>query len=329
MKQPILPFTLNDLPNEEYHNGEDFKEFCSSSVLKKMQISPKFAKHCLDNPIELNTAATSQGSVYHSMLASIANHGNAETGFNKEYFVFAPPKNMTTGKSYGFASQAYQDALMCAKAEAGEREACSEGEKQIAESMIDELLNNNPHLSPQVRNLLKIGKAEQSHFLDYQGRKFKYRTDLKTANKIVDFKKVGDPVKTKRGACKPDKFDKEIIKFGYGISAAFYQFFEHEYSKRWKSFFWIAQESEPPFDFTILGADNYAYKISNEDGVQYVEPGTDAMILTKMIDQWCLCHDTKLWPGYSVFIQPDNWNKRIGFPNVPIYHQRQDYQFYN
>lgn len=43
--------TIYDLPNEEYHRGERFKDFLSSTQIKDYMVSPKFAdtRHCTQN----------------------------------------------------------------------------------------------------------------------------------------------------------------------------------------------------------------------------------------------------------------------------------------
>lgn len=216
-----LPFTSgpNDITNDDYHNADPYKEFCSSSMLKLLMVSPKYARYSLDNPEKKESEAMSQGSVYHSMLASLTNKGDL-SGFDGEYFIFDPPKNPSTNTSYGFETKAYQEAVESEIQSNSGKLPCSADQKKVAESMIDELLNGNPHLSPTVNHLIKIGTAEQSHFIEHLGQKFKYRTDLKTDRKIVDWKK------TKLGSPKPEAFEREIIKYNYHISAAFYQFFE-------------------------------------------------------------------------------------------------------
>ncbi|GAG76509.1 unnamed protein product, partial [marine sediment metagenome] len=105
-----LPYVTEKISNEEYHNGETWKEFCSSSNLKLMMVSPKYARYALDHPEKKESEAMSQGSVYHSMLGSLTNAGDLSQ-FEKEYFIFAPPINPKTGKSYGWTSDTYQEAM--------------------------------------------------------------------------------------------------------------------------------------------------------------------------------------------------------------------------
>ena len=317
-----LPCILNDLSNENYHNSDPYKSFCGSSTLKLMMTSPLFAKYRMDNPEKKESEAMSQGSVYHSMLASLTNKGNL-SDFEDEYFIFDPPKNPKTGESYGFNTKTYQEALEYYINSNSNKLPCSKDEKKIAENMIDVLLNKNPHLSPQINNLIKIGKAEQSHFLEYQGQRFKYRTDLKTSKKIIDWKK------TKPEAPKPENWEREIIKYNYHISAAFYQFFEFILTGKWKEFYWIAQESEPPYDFNILSAQNWTYELSQDQERTIVETKIGAEILTKLLDYYILCCERNEWPGYSIFLQPNYLGQRIGFPTVPGWYNNLMFKFFD
>ncbi len=320
MKLPFIS-APSEITNENYHNSDDFKEFCSSSMLKLMLVSPKHARYALDHPEEnKETEAKSQGSVYHSMLASLTNKGDL-SDFENEFFIFNPPINPRTKEPFGFGTKAYTEAVECEIDSNQGKEPCSEGQKQIAESMIDELMNGNPHLSPTICHMIKIGSAEQSHFLEYQGQKFKYRTDLKTAKKIVDWKK------TRLGFPKPEMFNKEIVKWNYHISAAMYQFLEFVLTGTWKTYFWVAQEDQPPFDFVIHDSSEWTYNIDHSDGAVEMMPG--AMHFQKLIDYWILCSERKQWPGYSIFLQPDWKGQRIAYPEIPGYFFKNDFEFFD
>lgn len=316
----ILP--CDKLSNEQYHHGEIEKQFCSSSTLKLLMTSPLYARYCMDHPEEKKESESmSQGSVYHAMLASLTNSGDL-SDFEKEYYIFEAPVNKSTGQAFGWTSKAYQEALMDAQLNNPGKIACSQDEKSLAEAMIDHLSNGNPHLSPQVNQLIMIGTAEQSRFLEYQGQKFKFRTDLHTAKKIIDWKK------TKFECPKPEKWDKEVIKYNYHISAAFYQFFEFILTGKWKDFYWIAQESEPPFDFNILSADEWTFKIDRSDG-EIIEMKTGGMILNKLLDYYILCSERNEWPGYSIFIKPNWIGQRIAYPTVPGWYENLSFEFFD
>ena len=308
----------DEISNDVYHKSELYAEFISSTSLKHYAISPKYAKWAKSNPKSIGQEAALKGSVYHDMLASITNTGDM-TGFDNNWKVFAPPINQRTGKPYGIDSQAWQGEYALQLEDADGKELCSQAEVDLASRMVNALYRN-PHLTKDVELLIKHGKAEQSHFTYYQGAGFKYRTDLKTATKIADWKS------TTLEHPKVDHFHKSIIKFGYHISAAMYQFFEHQITSEWKKFFWIVQEKEPPNDFTILDSENWTWKINN-DGT--IEPKIGALMFLKLMEQHILCTEKNEYPGYSIFIQPDWKGHRIGFPEVPGWYVKQMFDFFN
>ena len=84
-----------------------------------------------------------------------------------------------------------------------------------------QLLNNCRDTSKQIRQILKWGKAEVSHFVEYEGCKFKYRPDVETAKKIVDWKTLAvDDLHE-------ETVNRTIAKFHYGISCLLYTSMNH------------------------------------------------------------------------------------------------------
>jgi hypothetical protein len=193
--------------------------------------------------------------------------------------------------------------------------------------MVNELLSGDDMISNEIRWLLEMGQAEQSHFIDYLGYGFKYRTDLKTKYKMIDWKTVAQ-----LGDAKQENFSHIIVKYGYHISAAMYQFFEHELTGIWKPFFWVVQEKEPPYGFTILDSSDWSWEFKREpDGELLVIPKIGAMIFIKLMDQYIWCNENKRYPSYSVFIKPDFRGHRIGVPEAPGWYKNQygEMTFYN
>ena len=109
-----------------------------------------------------------KGSVYHAILASIANTGCLDE-FESEYFVFEPPINPTTGAAYGISSQKYQIAYQQALAEHPGMEATSQAEVDLANTMVEALLHHCGNTSESISQLLEWGTAEISHFVEYEG----------------------------------------------------------------------------------------------------------------------------------------------------------------
>jgi len=322
-----LPFISapNSITNADYHNSKDYIDFISSTTLKQLEVSPKYLKYYQDNPKDskrISLESNLKGSVYHAKLCSIANCGD-QTEFNNSFVVFEPPINPSTKKPYGYDTQKFTDTYTEFQTANPGKEICSKSEIDLADAMIEELLNGNPHLSHDIRFLLKHGKAEISHFCEYQGGLFKYRTDLKTTSKIIDWKTC------QFGRPKKEEFAKQIVDLGYDISASFYQFFDHLVTGRWRSFYWVAQEKEPPYDFNIIDASNWAFSIKNEGGEQIVTPSSGAMKFIRLLEEYLICKEKNFYPGYSIFTQPDYRKHRIAVSPVPGYVKNDLITFYN
>ena len=312
----------DEISNEDYHRSDKFLDYISSSSLKNYMISPKYARYTQLNPEEKKGEAMTYGSVYHDMLASITNTGGMK-GFEQRWFVFEPPINPSTGGAYGYASKKYQEELAIQMLNNPGKQLCSEEDIKLAKVMMEELLQNNSE-SHVVRDFIKYGQAERSHFCEYQGQLFKFRTDIETKTKILDWKTVGQLEEAKE-----DEFSRTIIKRGYHISAAFYQFFDNIIKGKWRKFYWIVQEKIPPFDFIIHDASNWTWNIYKQDGEQIVEPKIGGLMFMKLMEQHIKCCEEKDWEGYSVFIQAD-WRKmRIARPEVPGWYENKMFDFFN
>ena len=256
------------------------------------------------------------------LLQSIVNTGDTASFFNA-WAVFEPPINLKTGKPYGYDSQAFTGAYAEFQMLNPGKEICSQSEIDLAEKMIKELRFGNKHLSADINFMIKHGHAERSHFVEYQGAFFKFRTDLETPSKIVDWKTCQFEVP------KPENWSKQVVKMGYDISAAFYQFFCFISTGIWKPFYWVAQEKEPPFDFNIIDASNWAYEVNLK--TQEVIPHTGALKFRKLLDAYMECYHKDDWPGYSVFTLPQIYQgkeKRIATAPVPGYESSKSVFFY-
>ena len=309
----------NEILNDDYHNSPEYQDFISSTSLKHYGISPKYAKWARIQPPKEQTPAMRFGTMYHDMLQSIVNTGGTDQ-FNLVWSEFNPPINEKTGAPYGPASARYQDAYAEQCQAKGVTDLCSKEEIQQVEDMARELRDGSRHLSHIINQFIKNGKAEQSHFLHYQGQGFKYRTDLKTNKIILDWKT------TQLEFPKVEQFSRQIIKFRYDISAAMYQFFEFELTGKWRKFYWVVQEKEPPYDFTVLDSSEWTWNVHPSGEVV---PGPGAHDFIKLMEQHILCEELQDWSGYSIFIKPDWKNYRIGIPEVPGWVKQQDFNFFN
>lgn len=317
-----LPYVSspNGISNNEYHRGEKWQDFISSTGLKHYLISPKYYKWAKENPKGIGVEAALKGSVYHEMLASYVNKGNY-SDFNDNFFVFAPPVNEKTGKPYGYNTKAWTEEYEAQVAANPGKEVCTTEEVDMATRMIDQILSGNSQKSRDILHLIKHGEAETSHFVEYEGMRYKYRTDLKTIKKIVDWKTV--PL----GVAHPDEFPRQIKNYGYHISAAMYQFFERLVTGKWKKFYWVVQEKEPPYDFMIHDSSEWTWNIIKDDD-EYVEPRLGAQIFMMLCEMHSHCTNIQQWPGYEIYVEPD-WKKhRIAMPEVPNYLKMKMFNYY-
>ena len=324
----------NEITNEEYHNSEKYKDFISSSILKNIMVSPLWMRYCQKHPEddEPTKAWKLEGNCYHSMLSSIANTGGMDE-FEKNCVIFEPPINTSTGEPYGYNTHKFKDAYEQIINNNPDKEVYSQTEYENSEAMIKYMQSGNKHLSPIVNNLLKIGKAEISIFIEhktndlvqYDSGLFKIRKDLTTRNKIIDWKTVGRST-GKEAPLKADQFARVIGDRLYGFSAAMYQYFEWMVTGRWKSFYWVVQDKLPPYDFNIISAEGWAFTI--EQG-QMTGIGVHAEMFLKALDQYLYCNEKDEYPGVSVFTCPDYKGQRITESKVPGYEFNKDNEFYN
>ena len=307
------------LDNDQYHNGDPYKEWLSSTSIKDYMVSPKFAKYKKEHPLDfgISNDASEKGSLYHAYMESMVNYEDTSHWLD-EYFVFDSPVNERTGKPYGRDSQKFMEAFEIAKSENEGKNPISQADVDLVNTMADQLLNNCRETSRQIRTIIKQGKAEISHFVEFQGCKFKYRPDVETKKKIVDWKTVA------ADDLHEDTVIHIINKFHYGISAAFYQFFEHEQSGVWKNFYWVMQQKSPPFDAVLVSAANWGY---HWDG-QMVSLGASALEFEKLRDQHIYCQQNNDWDGAQIFIQPGFKGHRIMEADAPSYGKNL-YNFYN
>lgn len=307
MTDPVI----HGLSSEQYHHGEEERQYLSSSQLKWYLRSPKFFKHQIDNPVEEKSDALRFGSLFHDLMACSAEHCDNGTEAIAEWLrhiaVFDPPKNEKTGQPYGSTTKAYKEAYDAfLQANEGKMIASNDELSQI-QSMAQSLLCDSGATSEQVRKLLKWGKPEVSHFVEYQGLKFKYRTDLETRKKIVDYKSVATDDLSERSV------NTIIAKYGYDVSAAFYLFMEHEQSGKWKQFYWVFVSKVPPYDAVMVDASEWTYKY--EDGI--VLPQVGAIKMKALLDMHIKCTRENKWPGSEIFIPKADNGLRIMCPTPP------------
>lgn len=293
--------TIYGLSNEDYHFKEPYREYLSSSALKDYLKSPRFAKFSIENSTEEKSEALRFGSLFHDLMAAIAERKSINAGLLDWYndiALFQEPINPKTGQPYGATTKAYKEAYEAFLTANADKILASDSEVELCRDMMYSLCEDSGATSVQVRKLLKWGKPEVSHFVEYEGCKFKYRPDLETRRKIVDWKTVATD------DLNEESINRIILKFGYHVSAAFYQFFEHERTGLWKTFYLVLVSKVVPYDAVMVDMANYGYRYLPE--YDMVVPGPGAIEFKKLLDLHIKCTKENEWPGAETFIQPDN-----------------------
>jgi len=305
---------IYNLNNEEYHNGDGYRDYLSSTQLKYYLRSPKYFRHKLDNPEEEKSDALAFGSLFHDLMASLAEH-NVDWGKSMKLWAenlafFIPPLN-SKGKPFGATSNAYKEAYeKFLQANEG-RTIISASDYELVTRMALSLVTGCGTTSRQVRKLLKWGKPEVSHFIEYESCKFKYRPDLETKRKIVDWKTVATDDLSERS------INSIIAKYGYDISGAFYQFMEHERSGVWKNFYWCFVSKQPPYDAVLVDASNWTYDY--DPATDIVMPQVGAIKMKRLLDLHIKCTKENEWPGAEIYIPADDFGRRIMCPMPPTW----------
>lgn len=304
--------TIHGLSNEQYHHEAPYSKYLSSSQLKLYGKSPRHAKFMLDNPVEEKSETLRFGSLFHDCMAAMA-EGASLCEVLDAIEVFEPPVNKSTGKPYGPTSNPYKEAYETFASSMHETLISTAEERDLVSAMLNSLLYGSGSTSEQVRKLLKWGKPEVSHFIEYQGCKFKWRPDLETRKKIVDWKS------TTTDDLSEESLNRIILKYGYHISAPFYQFFTHEQTGVWKDFYIVFVSKVPPYDSVMVDMANYGYRYLPDADI--VISGCGAMEFKRLLDLRIKCTKEVHWPGAENNI-PDNNGVRVLEITPPRYYER-------
>lgn len=314
MTDPVI----HGLSNEAYHHDAPYSEYLSSSQLKVYSRSPKVAKFALDNPTEEKSDALRFGSLFHDCMAALAEGGLLEHVIDA-IPVFEPPINKNTGKPYGVTSNPYKEAYQTFTESLNGVLASTAEEKELVSGMLNSLLYGSGATSEQVRKALRYGKPEVSHFVEYEGCKFKFRPDLTTRYRrkgrqcadLYDWKSVATDDLSE------ESINRIILKYGYHISASHYQFFYHEQTGIWPGFILVLVSKVAPHDCVMVDMCNYGYRYYPD--IDMVAPGPGAMEFKKLLDLHIKCTKENHWPGAEQAI-PDNNGVRILEIQPPRYY---------
>lgn len=305
---------IHGLSNEQYHHGEEERQYLSSSQLKWYLRSPKFFKHNIDNPTEEKSDALRFGSLFHDLMACMAEHNgewDAVIDWRFNYAVFEPPLN-PKGQPFGKTTKAYLEAYANFEKENADLIIATQEELNLAYDMCHSLWCKSGATSAQVRKLLKWAKAtEVSYFYETEdGIKLKVRPDLLTKTKLVDWK-----------TCSLDSLDedsiaRQIIKYRYDVSLAMYQYVLHAIEGKWYTPILVFVQKQEPFDCVMCDISEWCYQYFPDE--DFVKPGVGALEFKKLLDLHTECVKNNEWPGAESSIEADG-NTRIMKPAVPYW----------
>lgn len=304
--------TIHGLSTEAYHHSPEYADYISSSQLKLYAVSPKAYKYAMEHPTE-QTDALRFGSLFHDLMAYLAeSKGDWQRGYAEwlgRLARFDAPVNQKTGQPYGSTTKTYAEAYQQFLADNESKTIVNATDSDLASDMAYALLNNCGSTSEQVRKLLKWGKSEVSHFVEVDGCKCKFRPDLETKKKIIDYKTVATDDLSERSV------NNIIARYGYDISAAFYLYLEHEQSGIWGTFYWLFVSKQPPYDAVLVDASEWTYK--HDDGI--VLPQVGAIKMKRLLDLHAKCLKDNEWPGAEINIPKDDFGQRIMRPKPPTW----------
>ena len=270
--------------NEEYHGKNDH---CSASTLKSIKKSPA---HWKFTPRK-QTDAFTFGSAYHAYILE-------PDVFEEEFFVFDETQIL-----YDLKNGVYMDdkgkPIVSSKPRATkpykewkqQQEVLAAGKTIISKEMMEEIEKMKRVLlkNHYVRNLLRRGVAERSHYVEIETN-----TDQKIKTRIrPDYMKEKRRVVIDLKTCmdaSADMFAKDAAKLHYHIQGAFYaDLLEKIYSpgEPW-TFIFIAQEKKAPYAYNIFEC---SHRMISQGRYEY------EMLL--LLWQWCIENDK--FPGYGVW----------------------------
>jgi len=274
-----MEFTqIDNLPNDQYHNGIEEKVYWSSSNIKEYHNTPRKAFYQKFFGKQKDSKGIRFGNIMHDFLASKHLKGQPFI-----YNVFEPPINPTTKKEYGENSKIYMEAMAMVE------NTITPDEMEKTMDIWDMILNSQyAWFFEQV--ILKTGIAEPSFFIKTPIHLYKYRPDVLLDNLIIDYKSVNE------NAFSETKLKYRIKDYGYDVSAAFYQFFEWKRTGIWKKFYIVWILVEPPYDILLQDMAPFAYEILS-DGT--VIPNSGAKKFEAYKNQHELCESSNNWPGIA------------------------------
>lgn len=305
---------ISDLSNEEYHRGEKYKDYISSSQLRKYLISPAEYKKSLEEPNE-STPAMELGSLIHDAMEYIHNTGDFSLGeWHDSKAVFNPPVNPTTGAAFGPTTKKYLDAYQEFLKTVEGKEIVSKENLDIAHAIARSIERDST-----MSKVIMKGTAEQSIMVEDGLFKGKVRPDLFNKSQLWDYKSIN-------GNLDENTLVKRILDSHYHTQLTYYQWAIHEAYGTWLKPYILFFQTCEPYDIQIVCLNNFCYTVV--DGMMINDQTLGAREFQMLKDLHVHCLEANEWPGPSIFVQPDESGRRILEPEVPAYAMYKLQNFY-
>ncbi len=316
--------TIYGLSNHAYHHEAPFTDYLSSTQIKGYLKSPKYAKYKFDNPDEEKSDALAFGSLFHDLMAAIAEKKSLDAGLLYWYgtlAVFQAPINGKTGQAYGAATKAYKEAYDAFLSDNADKAIASEADIELCRDMATSLYNGCGATSEQVRSLIKWAKAtEVSYFYETEdGIKLKVRPDMLTPQKVIDWKTIATDDLSE------ENIVRQIIKYRYDVSLSMYQKVLHEITGKWYRPYLAFVSKIAPYDAVICDISEWCYNYDDDAEYDIVTPGVGAMEFKRLLDLHTECVRNNEWPGIEYAI-PQDGKTRIMKPEVPYFFGRKYFE---
>lgn len=277
---------LTGVSNEEYHYGELFSKYISSSGLKKYFDCPLEYLRYKNNP-KKETEAMKLGTLWHDMLA--ANHPDGES--LDKYKVLQYKVNQSTGKPYGATTKEQLEFIAQQKIENPNKTFVDQADWEKAKfmvKMIFEELYPNQHRR-LFHKLFEAGSPEVVFTAEDFGPNvhIKTRHDHDGPSYIIDYKTTRRPI---------NDFFYDIKEYGYDISLGMYramkkaflieQGYTSEEAEKNLYWYWLVQNTDT-YDWALI------------DGVDFFEIGDRKFWHCINLHSDCLQKNE--WPGVSMY----------------------------
>jgi len=249
--------------------------FWGSTNLRNYLQGASFAKYSKDFPEHSDSAALRFGNVVHGLLQGLS------------FQVIVDPINVKTGEPFGKDTKAVKELLISDS-------YCLQSDYEIAREMI----NNFERHNQKFFNSCMKGEKEHSHF--FPELQIKYRPDVATGVKLVDYKTVKVEDWTKRGLLS--------LCYKYGFQSAMYQHLEHLRTGELKPLFWVFMLKQAPFDTVIIDSSDFAY--DNSDS--YIKMNEGALQFSKVLELHKKCISLGEWGGLASEFEADFYGNRFG-----------------